>query len=50
MLCIIGKERGLVLPPPPVSLQILAFLPPPQPPEGGKGGGELFTFYHITYS
>jgi hypothetical protein len=40
MLCRIGKERGLVLPPPPpVSLQILAFLPPPQtPPREGRGG------------
>jgi hypothetical protein len=49
MLCVLRKERGLVLPPPPQSLpQIPAFLPPPPTPPREGGGGGLFTFYHIT--
>jgi hypothetical protein len=53
MLCMIRKKRGLVLPPPSASLQILAFLhssPPPDPPEGGKGGEGCLHSYHITSS
>ncbi len=44
MLCMIRKEKELVLPPPPASLQIPAFLhsspTPPDPPRGREGGGE----------
>jgi hypothetical protein len=39
MLCMLGEKKRTRPTPPPVSLQIPAFLPPPpDPPEGGKGG------------
>jgi hypothetical protein len=47
MLCIIGKERGLVLPPPSLSKFLHSSPSPPDPPREGRGGGRAV--YILSY-